>query len=968
MAVAKTPMMKQYQEIKSQYPDTILFFRLGDFYEMFNEDALLASRELEITLTGRDAGTEERVPMCGVPYHAADVYIARLIQKGHKVAICEQVEDPRLCKGIVKREVIRVVTPGTTLEPSLQVEASNNYLAAVYLEQQAYGLAFCDVSTGEFWLCQFNGPEGKAVLQEELIRINPAEILIPQLKDPEEEKAALHEPVLDLPEPTKMAETRSANPEANREANNLALTYRTLNNLRMEEELLEYRKILASLDKTAITYYQKQAFQYGNALALLENHFQENFPRRHQFEQRREAIAAAGAILRYLQETQKAAPQQIKKLQLYHPEAYLAIDATTFRNLELTKTLRYGERKGSLLDLLDKTKTACGARLLQLWLQKPLTDKNMLERRLDAVETLSQHWSERQKIRACLEKVYDLERLMTRILYGRANPKELIAFKHSIAVLPELDQLLANFHSCAYLATLKEELDLLEDMRHTLETAIEDDPPLNLKDGGVIKAGYHQQIDELREISINGKEWIARLENKEKENTGIKSLKIGFNKVFGYYFEVTKANLSLVPDYFQRKQTLANGERYVTEELLRLESQVLGAEEKLIALEETLYSQLLKDLGQYAKRVQDSSYVLAQLDVLQSLGEVAVQNGYVRPQLLEMKENELEIEELRHPVVEKMLSEATYVPNDLVMPEDTDFYIITGPNMGGKSTYCRSVALAVIMAQMGSFVPAKKAIISLRDRVFARVGASDDLRSGQSTFMVEMNEVANILNHASKHSLVILDEVGRGTSTYDGLSMAWAVSEYLIREIAAKTLFATHYHELTRLSTLYQNVKNLAVSVQEKGDELIFLHKIISGAADKSYGIQVAILAGLPGSVINRAKEILKKLEKEKENAGQTSVLSANCEARRAVDEKNAPQHVNQGQISLLDEYQRQLTMLNEEREQFISGKNAQLQALEKALLELDLYEMTPLDALNKLYELQQQVKKNTALDKRKII
>ncbi len=880
--LGQTPMMKQYQEIKEQYTDTILFFRLGDFYEMFSTDALLASRELEITLTGRDAGMEERVPMCGIPYHAADNYIAKLIQKGYKVAICEQVEDPKLCKGIVKREVIRVITPGTALDTQLIQEASNFYLAAIFTEQQSWGLAFCDVSTGEFWLSEFSGPEGRTVLQEELLRLNPAEILLPE-----------------------------------NEKENYA---QILNRLGLE-------------NSTLITAYKQEAFNFSGACQILYKHFRVTSLEALDCQNRREAVSAAGVILQYLQETQKSAPQQINALQIYYPEAYLALDATTFRNLELTKTLRYGEKKGSLLDLLDKTKTACGARLLQHWLQKPLTEKKSLEKRLDAVEILTQNWSERQSLRSYLEKVYDLERLMTRILYGRATPKELTALKNSVKVLPDLHKLLNAFPQVEYLCALKNDLDLLEDVWLTLDSALEEDPPLNLKDGGVIKTGHNKQIDQLREVSINGKEWIARLESGEKEKTGIKSLKIGFNKVFGYYFEVTKANLNLVPAYFQRKQTLANGERYVTEELGRLESQVLGAEEKLLSLEAEIYGDLLRDLGQAAQRVQKTSQVLAQIDVLQSLAEIAVQNAYVRPQLLDREEKKLFLEDLRHPGVEKMLPEAAYVPNDLQMSEQIDFYLITGPNMGGKSTYCRSVALAVIMAQMGSFVPAKKAIISLCDRVFARVGASDDLRSGQSTFMVEMNEVANILNHATPYSLVILDEVGRGTSTYDGLSMAWAVSEYLIKIITAKTLFATHYHELTRLSTEYEKVENLSVSVQEKGEEIIFLHKIIRGPADKSYGIQVARLAGLPSMVIHRAQDILVSLEKEKENHEATHNLMLN---------NDKPAQLQKEKEELLRAYQQ---------------LEAAHRQLSKNLLEMELCSMTPLEALNQLDQIQKQLK-----------
>lgn len=886
--LGQTPMMKQYQEIKKQYPETILFFRLGDFYEMFGSDALLASRELEITLTGRGAGMKERVPMCGVPYHAVDNYLAKLIKKGYKVAICEQVEDPKLSKGIVKREVIRVVTPGTAFDTNLVQEATSFYLVALSCQEQStWGLAFCDVSTGEFWLSELSGPEGWAVLRDELLNLHPTEILLP----------------------------------ANKES--------------------EFAKVLTYLEKTLLTPYSAEAFSYLQARQILCNHFNVTSLEALDCQNRRQAVSAAGAILQYLTETQKSAPQQIKKLQIYYPERYLTLDATTFRNLELTKTLRANEQKGSLLALLDKTKTACGARLLQHWLQNPLTDKKVLEKRLDAVEILSQNWSERQKIRSYLEKVYDLERLMTRILYGRATPRELISLKSSLAILPKVIELLNVFNQSLYLTTLKNKLDLLEDVRFTLHDALEEEPPFNLKDGGVIKKGYNQQIDELREASEKGKDWIAHLESEEKEKTGIKSLKIGFNKVFGYYFEVTKTNLDLVPDYFQRKQTLANGERYITDELQQLESQVLGAEEKLIPLEEEIYKDLLKELGQEAYRVQQTSQVLAQVDVLQSLAEVAVQNDYVRPQLLEKEDNLLHFVDLRHPVVEKVLPEAAYVPNDLEMLDNRDFYIITGPNMGGKSTYCRSVALAVIMAQMGSFVPAQQAVISIRDRVFARVGASDDLRSGQSTFMVEMNEVANILNHATASSLVILDEVGRGTSTYDGLSIAWAVSEYLIKQLKAKTLFATHYHELTRLSNLYEKVENFSVSVQEKGEEIVFLHKIVAGAADKSYGIQVARLAGLPQLVVERAKEILGSLEKEKENNKTLKIPNATF-----VKEDETPE--------LLMETKRLLEKMNKLQEE----KNS----LETALLEMELLSMSPLEALNKLYQLQQQLKNKSAV------
>ena len=889
--LGQTPMMKQYQKVKEQFPDAILFFRLGDFYEMFGPDALLASRELDITLTGRDAGMKDKVPMCGVPYHAVDNYLAKLIKKGYKVAICEQMEDPKLCKGIVKREVIRVVTPGTAIDAQLVQETTSSYLVALSRQQNTWGLAFCDVSTGQFWISELSGFEGFDVLCDELLRLHPVEILYP------------------------------------------------------EDQESDFEQVWPYLDGVLVTPYTQEAFAYLSARQIILNHFKVSTLEACGCQNWRQAVSCAGAILRYLTETQKTAPQQIKKLQIYYPERYLALNATTFRNLEITKTIRSNERKGSLLELLDKTKTAAGARLLQLWLQNPLTDKKTLENRLDAVELLSERWSERQKVRSYLEKIYDLERLMTRILYGRANPQELLSLKNSLTVLPELKKLLDEFKQSQYLTTLKNNLDLLTDVISLLDTALTEDPPYNLKGGGVFKKGYNQQIDQLREASEKGKEWIAHLESGEKEKTGIKSLKIGFNKVFGYYFEVTKANLELVPDYFQRKQTLANGERYLTEELQRLESQVLGAEEKLIPLEEEIYNDLLQELGKEAQRVQKTSEILAQVDVLQSLAEVAVQNSYVRPQLLDKEENYLQFLDLRHPVVENVLTATAYVPNDLDMPDQNDFYVITGPNMGGKSTYCRSVALAVIMAQVGSFVPARKAVLSIRDRVFARVGANDDLRSGQSTFMVEMNEVANILNHATPYSLVILDEVGRGTSTYDGLSMAWAVSEYLIKELKTKTLFATHYHELTHLSNLYENVENFSVAVKEKGEEIILLHKIVSGAADRSYGIQVARLAGLPQLVVDRAKEVLNSIEKEK-NGNKT------------LDIPNI-KNVSFKEDVLPNCSERELE--NRKLKEKINKLQADKNELESVLLAPDLLTMTPIEALNRFYEIQQKLLKDSA-------
>lgn len=867
--LGNTPMMRQYQQIKQNYPDALLFFRLGDFYEMFGPDAELASKELGITLTGRDAGLKSRIPMCGVPYHAVDNYLYRLIQKGYKVAICEQVEDPRFVKGIVKREVIRVITPGTAFEGQINQEEARNYLAALTFDQDNWGLAVCDFATGEFWCSEFCGENAQILLKDELSRINPAEILIAQ-------------------------DTQA-----------LALNF---------------------LINTTVTYLDKNIFAYENAKNLLLKHFCISSLKVFECGELRTGVCSAGAIIYYLQETQKAPPQQIMRLKHYQTESFLMIDATTFRNLEVTKTLRSNEKKGSLLDVMDKTRTASGSRQMRMWLERPLNDKVLIEERLSAVEELTKNWSVRQSIRKYLDDVYDLERLTTRILYCRALPRELLSLKNSLAVIPKIKTNLVDLVNSNLLTRLRNDLDSLEDIRSLIDKAIEDDAPLNLNNGGVIKSGFNEEVDKLRLAGEDGKKWIAQLESREKEKTGIKSLKIGFNKVFGYYFEVTRANLALVPDYFQRKQTLANGERYITEELIALENQVLGAEEKLLSLESTIYEDILKQIGSFADRIQNTSHVLAQIDVLQSLAELAVKNDYVSPILNEKSKNILLFKELRHPVVEKLVNGSNYVPNEFLMPAEINLSIITGPNMGGKSTFCRSVALAVIMAQAGSFVPARFAEISLRDRIFARVGASDDLGSGQSTFMVEMNEVANILRYATPYSLVILDEVGRGTSTYDGLSMAWAVSEYLVTKLKAKTLFATHYHELTRLEKLLPGIENLSVSVREKGEEIIFLHKIIAGPADKSYGIQVGRLAGLPAEVISRAKEIL--LEMEKEQPAGTNI--------QAVKENDIRSNIQQDILNRSD-----------------------IECI-KQLIGLNLDNLTPLDALNILYTLKEKCKGST--------
>lgn len=864
--LGNTPMMQQYKEIKRQYPDTILFYRLGDFYEMFGSDALLASKELEITLTGRDAGLKERVPMCGIPYHAAENYITKLINKGYRVAVCEQVEDPKAARGIVKREVIRVISPGTALDMQSSQNQQNNILLALCSLNYCWGLACCDAFTGDFWVTEFSGLDGLGNLRDELNRLCPVEVLIQEGSGP-------------------------------------------------------YTELFSTFDKPLLTEFNKETFSYNNAHKELINHFRVNSLETFGIKNCKAAICAAGAVLSYLKETQKLPPQQIKSIHYFTSESFLAVDSTTSRNLEIVRTSRINDKKGSLFDVMDKTKTAPGSRLLRQWLERPLTDCKVLKDRYTAIEELCSEWSLRKDLQKYLEQVYDLERLMTRVLYKRAVPKELIAIKNSLSVLKPIKKLVSSYESSTLLQNLSGQMDTLEDLSELLYISLEEELPFNIKDGSVIKAGYNEEVDSLRTASKDGKNWIACLESREKENTGIKSLKVGYNKVFGYYLEVTKANLSLVPEHYQRKQTLSNGERYVTEELIKLESQVLGAEEKLSALEEKLYYELLDKIGLQAGRVKNTAKVLAELDVIQSMAELAVQNNYTRPVLLEKNANTLLLEKLRHPVVEKITTGSHYVPNELSMSDKVKMFIVTGPNMGGKSTYCRSIALAVIMAQAGSFVPAEKAVISVRDRVFARVGASDDLGSGQSTFMVEMNEVANILNNATPYSLIILDEVGRGTSTYDGLSMAWAVSEYLVKQIGGKTLFATHYHELTQLSGLYNSIKNISVAVKEKGEEIIFLHEITEGPADKSYGIQVGRLAGLPSSVISRAKNILGILESEH------------------LDREIQP---GEFQDELGSSFDAQIIKLLQEE-------------LEK-ILELKLDTMSPLEALTNLYELKERL------------
>ena len=877
---ALTPMMQQYMAIKEQYKDCILFYRLGDFYEMFYDDALTASRELEITLTGKNCGQEERAPMCGVPYHAVDVYLNKLVAKGYKVAICEQAEDPKQAKGIVKREVIRIVTPGTNLSQQVLDEGRNNYLMCLVYDNNQFGLAITDISTGDFYTTEV------ATLKElydEIHRFSPSEIIC---NDSFYMSGASLDDFKDR----------------------LHVSVSTLDTWYMDEavsvqKIKEHFKV-ASLDGLGLT----------------------DFP---------SGTLAVGALLLYLYETQKNTLDNLTKITPYRSGGYMIIDSATNRNLELIETLREKQKKGSLLWVLDKTKTAMGARLMRNWIEQPLIEKKKITARQDAVEELYNDMITREEIREYLNAVYDLERLVTRISYRTANPRDLIAFKTSLGMIPPVKQLLSQAKS-AELKEIDERMDCLEDIYDLIEKSIQDEPPIMIREGGMIKEGYNEDVDKFRLSRTEGKTWLAELEAREKEKTGIKNLRVRYNKVFGYYLEVTNSYKELVPEDWTRKQTLANAERYITPELKELEDMILGAEDKLAALEYDLYCEVRDSIGEQVVRIQETAKAIAHLDVLASLACVAQSNDYVRPSI--NTKGVIDIQGGRHPVVEKMNNNQMFIDNDTYLDNKNHrISIITGPNMAGKSTYMRQSALIVLMAQIGSFVPAKSANIGIVDRIFTRVGASDDLASGQSTFMVEMTEVANILRNATSRSLLILDEIGRGTSTFDGLSIAWAVVEHISNPklLGAKTLFATHYHELTELEGKLDSVNNYCIAVREQGDDIIFLRKIIRGGADKSYGIQVARLAGVPDSVIDRAKEISSWLE-------ETDVTdkAKNLQVRTSAKKKEVVREAvpAEKQMSLFDIYPADHPVLKE-------------------LAGLDVSNMTPIQALNTLYELQKRLK-----------
>ena len=864
-----SPMMQHYLDTKKDYKDSILFYRLGDFYEMFFDDAILASRELELTLTGKECGQEERAPMCGVPFHAAENYIARLISQGYKVAICEQMEDPKQAKGIVKREVIRVVTPGTVIESNLLDEKKNNYIMSVYKSGIYFGIAVCDVSTGDFRATQIKETNNFSAALDEISRYSPAEIVVNNLMyDTTEEIAKIRE----------RFQIYISKQEDNKFSNNV------------EELTSKYNVVDESENKIEI-----------NDKTL--------------------CICAINGLLTYILETQKTNLDHINKIILYNNTKYMCLDINARRNLELTEKLRDKSKKGTLLWVLDKTSTSMGGRRLRRWINDPLLDIEKINKRLNSVKELKDNPILRGDIADLLKKVYDIERLVGKISYGNANARDLISLKNSVKQLPELKKIMSNTES-TLLKELYNELDILEDIYNIIDVAIVEEPPISVKEGGIIKKGYNEEIDKLKMATTDGKNWLIQLEANERERTGIKGLKVGFNKVFGYYIEVTKSNISLVPDRYIRKQSLTNGERYVTEELKKLENELLGAEEKVINLEYNAFCEIREIIEKQLLRIQRTADIVATLDVLNSFAIVAEDMNYCMP--IVDNSGIIDIKGGRHPVIEKILPSGEFVDNDTYLDkEDNRFSIITGPNMAGKSTYMRQVALITLMAQCGSFVPATFARLGVVDKIFTRIGASDDLSMGQSTFMVEMMEVATILKEATQNSLVILDEIGRGTSTYDGLSIAWAVAEYMSdkEKCGAKTLFATHYHELIGLEQKIQGVKNYSIAVKEKGEDIIFLRKIVAGGTDESYGVHVAKLAGVPQTVTKRSNEILRTLERK-------SILGSK-------EQEKENKKVAEGQLDMY---------------------NYKLAEIAHEIDKIDLNSLTPIDALNTLVKIKDKM------------
>ena len=865
-----TPMMQKYLETKEKYKDCILFYRLGDFYEMFFDDAITASRELEITLTGKDCGQAERAPMAGVPHHAAENYAAKLIEKGYKVAICEQLEDPKTTKGIVKRGVIRVLTPGTIVESNLLEEKKNNYIMSIVKSGLYFGVSVCDISTGEFYSCEIKDENNFALLLDEIARFTPSEIIANSMM------FECQEEIDKISERFNIYMSKFSDKFFSEDVGDLQLEYNIIEN-KKEVQNLKERKL---------------------------------------------AVKSINALIEYLNETQMTSLEHINTITIYNLSRYMTLDINARRNLEITEKLRDKSKKGTLLWVLDKTSTSMGGRLLRRWLNDPLIDTKEIQERLEAVEELKDNIMIRGDITETLRKVYDIERLSGKMTYGNANARDMITLRNSLEKLPEVKQVLSQCQT-PKLKELYENLDELQDMHKLIVDSIVEDPPLTIKEGGIIKLGYDEEIDKLKTATTEGKNWIIKLEAEEKEKTGIKNLKVGYNKVFGYYIEVSKSYIPQVPDRFVRKQTLTNGERYITEELKNLENQILGAEDKVVNLEYNEFVKIREEIAKNIKRLQKTANIVSTLDVLTTFAQVSEDMNYCKP--IVNDDGIIDIKEGRHPVIEKMVGPGNFVPNDTYLDKDGNrLAIITGPNMAGKSTYMRQVALITLMAQIGCFVPATQATIGVVDKIFTRIGASDDLSMGQSTFMVEMMEVATILKEATQNSLVILDEIGRGTSTYDGLSIAWAVAEFIAdkEKCGAKTLFATHYHELIELADKQEGIKNYSIAVKEKGEDIIFLRKIVEGGTDESYGIHVAKLAGVPKNVTKRANEILRSLERKSMLTGKT----AEKENKKVVE----------GQVDMF---------------------NFKLAEVAHEIDKINLNELTPIDALNTLVKIKEKMK-----------
>jgi len=877
--MALSPMMSKYLETKNEYPDCILFYRLGDFYEMFFDDATMVAKELELTLTGKDCGLKERAPMCGVPYHAAETYINRLVQNGHKVAIAEQMEDPKLAKGLVKREVVRIVTPGTITSSGVLADDKNNYIISIFYIDERFGLSICDISTGDFFVTEIITSRE---LFDEIQKYQPTEIICNHAFE--------------------------------------------ISGISLEELKKKYNITITPLDNS---YFGEKS-----GIDILKKHFKVSSVEALGLSEFTDATVASGAMLRYLYEMQKSSCAQIVSISAYKNGDYMIVDTSSRRNLELVETMREKKKNGSLLGVLDKTSTAMGARMLRSFLEQPLINRERILNRQEAVAELFERYIDREELREYLNPVYDLERLMARVVTKNANTRDLLSLSASMKMIAPIKEVLNNCTS-GEIVRVNEGLDRLEDIIDIIDRAVNEDSPLSLKEGNIINTGYNAEIDKLRQAKTEGKNWLASLEADEKEKTGIKNLKIKYNKVFGYYFEVTNSFKDMVPDYFVRKQTLTNAERYTTDNLKELENIILGAEDKLNNLEYEVFTEVRDTVADNVNRIQSSAKSLAYIDAICSLATVAYNNNYTRPQI--NTNGVIDIKDGRHPVVESMLGDDSFIANDTYLDQNKKrMSIITGPNMAGKSTYMRQTALICMMAQIGSFVPACQASLCVCDRIFTRVGASDDLASGQSTFMVEMTEVANILRNATRNSLVILDEIGRGTSTFDGLAIAWAVVEHIsnIKLIGAKTLFATHYHELSELEGTLPGVNNYCILVKERGDNIVFLRKIVTGGADKSYGIQVAKLAGVPESVTERAKELIEELSGADIATRAREIAEAAVSKRKPV---KRPDEVESGQLSLFD-------AVNND-------------SIIEEISKIDITSMTPMDALNTLYALQNKIK-----------